>query len=129
MNKSRIITFPSDWIKPAEFTFCGRCGKEETCTLGESLIGNCPFCAITTILFKARHPNDAPPDPITMATLHGRCDALVQIAKANHQLRNDLAKARKDFGLPPLFWMDPQYDKEAGWNESALKLWYKAMSK
>lgn len=72
--------FPDDWIRPGEFNFCNNCGYH----LGLEVPHLCPKCKGLDIL----------PD----------IEARWQTATV--QFRNNIARLRKDAGLPPLFWVD-----------------------
>lgn len=90
---SNQMQFPDDWIKPGEFSFCGRCGRTESVCVGKRT-ALCPFCNESL-----RHDRKSYEAAIR--------EQMIKQAIINAN-RNELARYRRDdLGLIRLFWINP----------------------
>ena len=90
------------FIKPGEFSFCSRCGNENTCRFG-SENHQCEKCKPSSGMEK-----------------NAIVDAQEKIGAINYAFRQRLSALRSQF-LPPLFWM-PDVIKERQLREKVVDM-------
>lgn len=80
----------SNYIKPGEFCFCSRCGRDRTCTPG-TVSRICRNCV------PVRPPFDK--HEYTLELARDRVGLMI------YALRDLLARWRREAGMKPKFWM------------------------
>ncbi len=93
------VFFPSQWIKPGEFRYCGRCGLGASCTWGNT---GQPCLECESNLSRC--------DSIEEWEFQLRLQTARKLAAIYEALRTEIAQKRRDAGLPPVFWMLPDYE-------------------
>ena len=110
----------SDWILPGEFTFCGRCGRAETCRRGGDAFW-CDRCRAMAMGWPRR-----PERPRRAAWLRRAMIRLgrwllrragIETPSPTTPLadRRQRARQRREAGMPPLFWLAGRGWAEGQW--------------